>query len=996
MNVRGQPPDESALPRFCVGIDLGTTNSAVAFVDTHAANWQVETFQILQVVAPAEIEPRETLPSFHYEAAGGELGGSALALPWTQAKDEPQTCVGHYARDHGTELPGRLIASAKSWLCHAGVDRSAPLLPWNGAGDVTRLSPVEASSRYLAHIRQAWDNRHPADPLARQDVVLTLPASFDEVARELTVRAARLAGLPRVILVEEPQAAFYSWMHAHRESWSGRVSPGQKILVCDIGGGTTDFTLIRVRPPRVGEPDQEIRFHRLAVGEHLILGGDNMDLALGHAVEQKVARGDRLDPRSWSVLVRKCRAVKETLLGDRPPNRITLSLPGVGSRLVGGGTQVEIERREVLEILVDGFLPAAGLGDVPASRRSGFQEFSLPFAADPAITRHLASFLTAHRHAAVPGEEPITTAHDPARPDLVLFNGGFFASPDLRQRLLDVLSAWFSTSQSRWQPTVLANDRLDLAVAHGAAYYGMVRRGKGQRISGGLPRSYYVGIQADSPPSESLDGVAQAIDEVPATLDGRAEPTSPVPVPMDGNAEQPTPAPAEVWAVCLLPAGTEEGEAVVLDHPFRLAVRQPVEFSLYSSSTRLTDPAGAVLMVDAQQLAPLPPIRTVLTASRGKTAALVDVRLHAQLTEIGTLRLWFADREGGRSWELDFDVRSTTQTDVHAHTGGGEGLGVLETETVLAARDVIHQVLAPAGSGAAATPPTSLIKLLEGVTGQSRRQWPPTLLRRMWEAAIDVEAGRRQSPAHEERWLYLVGYALRPGYGLAVDDWRVAQTWRMLFGNRAHHTPACRAEWYILWRRLAGGLTDGQQRALAEPLAGQLEGGKSSRADAAGTGHEQAEIWRLVASLELLPTGMRVELGDMLARRLKREKVGGLVDAATWSLGRLGARQPQYGPLDRVVPVEAAARWFEAIVECLKGRERGALFPVVQIVRKTGDRYRDVDGRVREKALDWLRDRQSPPHYLELVRDGGTLAEEEQGLAFGESLPPGLRLATNS
>ena len=415
--------------RFVVGIDLGTTNSAVAFVDTgtDSANVsrRVRTFAVPQLVASGVVEARETLPSFHYQRAPGELAAGALRLPWHD--EEPDFAVGVFARNQGASVPGRLIASAKSWLCHSGVDRLAELLPWHGAADVERLSPVEVSARYLAHIRAAWNHHFPRDPLEGQEVVLTLPASFDEVARELTVKAAARANLPRVVLIEEPQAAIYQWIDAHEHNWQELVQPGQKILICDVGGGTSDFTLIRVGVDSQGKT----LFHRVAVGEHLILGGDNLDLALAHHVEHKLVGDGKLEPRQWSVLVQSCRQVKESLLGDKPPEEFVLSLPGSGSRLIGGSVQVALSRQEVQELLVDGFFPVVKLDEKPLARRSGFQEFSLPYAPDPAITRYLAAFLTAHRHVA---QSPDTapSEHDPARPDVVLLNGGVFDASLLR------------------------------------------------------------------------------------------------------------------------------------------------------------------------------------------------------------------------------------------------------------------------------------------------------------------------------------------------------------------------------------------------------------------------------------------------------------------------------------------------------------------------------------------------------------------------------------
>ena len=435
---------EQSASRFLVGIDLGTTNSAVAYVDTAEASWTVHDFPVPQLVDASQVEPRQTLPSFHFEAAEGEFPPARCALPWSVGGDDPRHAVGVFARDHGALVPGRLVVSAKSWLSHSGVDRTAPLLPWHGAADVTKLSPVEVSARYLGHIRAAWDHAFPGFPLAEQDVVLTVPASFDEVARELTVQAARQAGLVRVVLVEEPQAAFYAWIHAQGAAWDRHVRPGQKILVCDVGGGTSDFTLIRVRPAGGGG---KVLFHRVAVGEHLILGGDNLDLALAHHVEKRLAPpGGRLPPHQWGPLVRTCRAAKETLLGREPPERYTITLAGGGSRLIGGAVSVELTREEVEQVLVEGFLPRVVLEAKPIARRSGFQEFGLPYAPDAAITRYLAAFLTAHRNdEGEPGDGEPT---DPARPDLVLFNGGLFESPVLRARLLEVLEGWFNTPES--------------------------------------------------------------------------------------------------------------------------------------------------------------------------------------------------------------------------------------------------------------------------------------------------------------------------------------------------------------------------------------------------------------------------------------------------------------------------------------------------------------------------------------------------------------------
>jgi molecular chaperone DnaK (HSP70) len=929
--------------RYVIGIDLGTTNSAATYVDTAESPWRVATFAVPQVVAPGQIESRQTLPSCHYQPAPGELTAGALKMPWS--RQAPDFVVGTFARDHGAMAPGRLTSSAKSWLCHSGVDRTAPLLPWHGASDVERLSPVEVSARYLAHMRHAWDAQHRGEPMAQQDIVLTLPASFDEIARELTVKAASLAGLRRVVLIEEPQAAFYAWIDAHRDDWQDKVLPGQKILVCDIGGGTSDFTLIRVR----GEADGRVRFHRVAVGEHLILGGDNLDLTLAKHVERRLAGSGKLEPRQWAVLVRTSQVVKETLLGNDAPDATTVNLPGSGSRLIGGGLRVEVTRDEVRDLLLDGFFPKVSLDEKPASRRSGFQEFGLPYAPDAAVTRYLAAFLTSHRHVALDAEEAAACRHDPARPDIVLFNGGLFESHAIRDRLLDVLTHWFRKDDPNWSPLVLDNERLDLAVARGAAYYGMVRRGQGVSIAAGLARTYYIGVESD-PPS----------------------------------------------AVCLAPAGVEPGQDIDLaSRQFDLRVAEPVEFPLFVSSTRLTDPPGACVPVDREQMTSLPPIRTVLKTNKKDEAARIAVQLHARLTEIGTLDLWCSEAAGRRSWRLQFDVRAATQTDAVGHEGLAETEGFLDESVWQKASASIEKTF----GDNAEEKPEGLVKRLAHLMGISRNEWPTSLLRRVWEALMAVEPGRRRSATHEARWLNLLGFALRPGYGLAVDDWRVGETWRVLQGNLVHSVPMCRAEWWVLWRRIAGGLSAGQQQALADPLLGPIRGlhhqattGRGRGGDFSAGSHETAEIWRLLGSFELLSATTKVELGAMLLDLLPRKKMEPVRPAIAWAIGRIGARQPLYGPLNTLVPAERAAAWLAQLM-AFDFDDPMSHLAVMQLARKTEDRYRDIPEKARRQAVDWLFQHGASRHFVDLVQSAGSLEADEQGMVFGESLPKGLRIA---
>ncbi|MDQ3330554.1 MAG: hsp70 family protein [Planctomycetota bacterium] len=962
--------------RYVVGIDLGTTNSAVGYADTTDARLVVHTFLVPQIVASGQVERRETLPSFHYQPAEGELPAGALAVPWGKS---PKYAVGAFARDQGVRAPGRLISSAKSWMSHPGVDRTADLLPWHGAPDVDRLSPVEASARYLAHIRAAWNHAHPNEPLERQDVVLTLPASFDEVARELTVRAAQKAGLPRVVLIEEPQAAFYAWINKHRDDWQTRVDAGQTILVCDIGGGTSDFTLIRARR---GEGNN-VAFHRVAVGEHLILGGDNLDLAIAKHLESELTNGGKLDARAWESLVRQSRTVKETLLAADAPATLTVNLAGRGAGLIGGAMQVTVERDRIRELILDGFLPQTSLETKPQARQSGFQEFGLPYAADPAITRHLAAFLTSHRDVLADERERDSTT-DPSRPDAVLFNGGFFSSPILQSRLLDVLGGWFAHDTATYEPTVLDHDQLYLAVAKGATYYGLVRRGHGVRITAGLARTYYVGVEARGERPEARVEQPEPLNPQPSTLDSR------------------------LVAVCLVPAGAEAGQVVELQQPsFLLRVSEPIELPIFTSAVRLTDKPGTQIEIDREQLSALPPIRTVLR-SRKSGEDVIPVHLVAGLSEVGTLDLSCHEVDGNRSWRLQFDVRSATQTDVAAHESGAEAEGVLDEAVWHECKAIIQSVWGARvesresrveGSKAISqlstlnlqpsTNPADVMKRLTATIGSPRDDWPTSLLRRMWELLLELESGRRKSVAHEVRWLNLTGFALRPGYGYALDDWRVSETWKTLRNRLAHAKPESVAQWRIFWRRLAGGLEAGQQQTLADPMLSELRGAKAGGKglDLAGLG----EVFRLLASLERLGVDRKIDVGRAAAAWFAAERAANLRPTLAWSLGRVAARVPLYGPLNAVVPPEEARPWLDLLLKSdLPASD--LVFAVTQIARKTDDRFRDLPDRVRGRVIGWLEGHDAAPHLVRLVREGGRLDAEERSAAFGESLPKGLRL----
>jgi molecular chaperone DnaK (HSP70) len=573
---------------FSVGIDLGTTNCALAFART-GDEAQLEVLEVPQLVAAGEVQARPLLPSFLYLPSEVELPAGALALPWDRSGHD---AVGVFAREQGASVPDRLVASAKSWLSHAGADRRGKILPWGAEGDVPRVSPVDASARYLAHLRAAWDHAHPDAPLAAQDVVVTVPASFDAVARELTVEACRAAGLSEhLTLLEEPQAALYAWLARSGERWRKEVAVGDLILVVDVGGGTTDLSLIEVQ-----DREGTLELRRVAVGDHILLGGDNMDLTLAHVVAAKLeAAGKALDDWQLRALVHGCRTAKEELLGDSGKETFPLVIPARGRRLVGGALRTELTRAELEQTLVEGFFPRASAGDRPqAPRRTGLTALGLPYATDPAITRHLAAFL-----ARQPGRSPTA----------VLFNGGVTRGAPLRQRILEVLGTWGCSTLRE-----LSGADPDLAVARGAATYGRVRSGRGVRIRGGTARAYYVGIERAG---LAVPGVAPRID-----------------------------------AVCVAPAGMEEGSEVTLPQPLGLVVGEPAAFRFFASTTRRDDAVASV--APPAELEELPPIETTL---EGESGQVVPVQLHARVTEVGTLDLSAVDPGTQRRWRLEYNVR---------------------------------------------------------------------------------------------------------------------------------------------------------------------------------------------------------------------------------------------------------------------------------------------------------------------------------------------------
>ncbi|VTR91822.1 Molecular chaperone OS=Singulisphaera acidiphila (strain ATCC BAA-1392 / DSM 18658 / VKM B-2454 / MOB10) GN=Sinac_3051 PE=3 SV=1: HSP70: DUF3731 [Gemmata massiliana] len=953
--------------RYLVGIDLGTTNIAVAFVDTAskaAGGPRLHTFHVPQVVAAGQVQEHDLLPSFLYIPGPHDLAPGAIDLPW---KKNPPDTAGLFARNHGSKVPGRQVSSAKSWLCHPGVDRTAPLLPWAGPPDVPRLSPLEVSAKYLKHIVEAWNhapNRKDADKLEEQTVVVTVPASFDDVARNLTAEAAKQAGLKHVTLLEEPQAAFYAWLGTHSPQEAGMLRPGMRCLVVDVGGGTSDFSLIRA-----GEEKGELTFIRDAVGDHLLLGGDNMDLALAKAVEQKLP-GGRLDAAQFGSLVQACRGAKEALLSAPPPPSYPVTVMGKGRSVVGGTVSVNITPADVAAALFDGFFPLTAFDSAPAQgARTGLQEMGLPYVSDAAVSKHLAAFIRQH----VPAGESV---------DAILFNGGVFQPEVLRERVIDVMRPWFDQSDKKWDPLVLTSPSLDLAVAWGAAYFAWLKHSGGRRIGGGIPRSYYVAVETDTP--------------------GRGVHAHSVPV------------------LCVVPRRMQEGEEVHMPAPvLELALGEPVLFPLYTSTVRGDDKPGQVLRLQEESLMRLPPLHTILRGGKRAGAKRVPVTLAAKCTEIGTLELYCESKEGNR-WRLEFNVRDVlrepTKDDVEDTQGAV--IDVFPEEKVQAAGSLIAQVFGDPGT--AGVPPASeaseaggtpavpgvttsdLPKLLEAALESPRADWPTGLCRRVWEFLESHAAGRARSPGHLSRWYNLTGYTLRPGFGDPVDRYRVEALWKMITAAASGQTqtsgpkkmvvPEGGADYWIMWRRVSGGLNAALQQALfsrLKPTLLPVKGKAFSRPPA----NEYAEMWRAAASLERLDAKTRETLGAAALRDCKKSPVP---TYAFWALTRFGARVQFYGPLNSVVHPEIVEQWIDELLPFTPANDsekNGWLFCLSQLARQSGLRAVDISDSTRNRVLGVLRAHPCPAAWKRMVEEVVAAEGEEASRLFGESLPIGLRLS---
>ncbi|EHU5133130.1 hsp70 family protein [Vibrio parahaemolyticus] len=931
-----------ASPRFLVGIDLGTTNTVVAYceITDNLEQSEVSLFDIDQLIGPGEVVRKPLLPSFRYHPAVGQISPSDLTLPWDNepvAGDINNVIVGEWARELGAKVEGRQVSSAKSWLSHQAVDRNSDILPWAGAQDVDKVSPVIASASYLNHIRQAWNYRHPSNKLEDQDVVVTVPASFDETARKLTLEAAELAGLKKIVLLEEPQAVCYDWYARHQQTAADELKGLPLILVCDVGGGTTDLSLIEAKFTH-----DDLALDRIGVGEHLMLGGDNLDLALAHLAESRFSQNKKLTAASLTKLIQQTRKAKENLLSTSAPGEVKITMLGSGSKLLGGTKSIALSKQEVHQIALDGFFPLSDFSEVPDKRRSAVVEFGLPYVADPAVSKHVAEFLTQHQQVSR-AALGIEDDKQNAIPVGLLLNGGVFNSALVTERVTTLLSDW------RGAPvTVLDNPHPDWSVALGAVAFGKARRGAQLKIGGGAARSYFLHLQEKNKMGKAL---------------------------------------------CLLAKGTEEGHEIRLSgRRFSLTLGEPVRFNLLTSThdTLTNNTAiqnGVMVDVDPDLFAPLPPYITTLEGEGAELQAnqkeRVEVQLACQLTEVGTLKMECVSAEDDKKrWELEFEVRNKQADDgeeIQLHPRLNE------------CKELIARLYSGNKKSAEGKEIKTLAKALEKKLGK-RDEWDFTTLRQLFDTFAQGRKRRRRSEQHEKNWLRLAGFALRPGFGDPTDSWRIEQVWGLYQQNIQFKNHQGWTDWWVFWRRIAGGLSQEQQETILADIAKYLHPGAMKNPQSAKAAQEMGyeSMVRLSASLEHLEVEDKVLLATwFLSKAINQNQ---FEQAHWWAMGRLASRTPLYGSQHNVIPREQAEQWLPKLLEQNWLKEPMIAFAAVMICRKTGDRLFDISDDYREQVLTKLKQSKVPESWVSLVEEVKELSESESKRVFGDALPSGLTL----
>ncbi|MFZ5951487.1 MAG: Hsp70 family protein [Candidatus Rifleibacteriota bacterium] len=907
---------QSGTARFVIGIDLGTTQCALSYVDLEDKNLKIRNLEVPQLVSEGQVEELPTLPSVLYLP---ESGREFVRPDWMSGSAD---VVGAFARELGFEVPGRFVHSSKSWLCHPRIDRQEKILPWQSEAVEVKISPVEAATRYLEYLIQVWNHamlaKDEAFEFHRQKVIVTVPASFDPSARNLTLEAIEKAGIKGVSLLEEPQAAFYDYLYRNPKQMVHDLKGVETVLVADIGGGTTDFSLIRIEWP---EGREHPEFSRLAVGPHLLIGGDNLDLALARKVEGVFRhKGRKLVAKQWLSVLNQSHRIKEQVLSDEVTDKVAFSVSGAGSKVLAGAARIELGCDEIRQLLIDGFFPLVEASERPDEDNSlGLSEAGLPFTRDAAITRHLAAFL--HENGIIP--------------DAVLFNGGTMKADCLRNRLFEVLSLWKGR-----EPKVLSNPHPILAVAAGAAYYGMVSLGLGQRIQSGNPISLYLGIGNSK--------TSSADRHVPEQL------------------------------LCILPKGSEvEKEYTVEGKTFGIDLSRDSAFYLfYTPAPPKAEELGRLIKFNSKRYLPLPPC--VIKARTGKGEKQVEIR--ARLRETGYMQIFCEELAGDFTQELRFDI---AESDKNQQTRTETKRRVPITSAQL---KKIEKTLEETFAGKAEF--NCLFKSIEDILGSPRSNWDAEMLRQLFDIFIEQEKEFTHTQAAHTVWFRLLSYCLRPGFGARGDAERVDRIWQMLEHEFSYSNPEFWSDWWVMWKRIAPGLSLERQdllKAHIEPILFPPKKKEKSAREVAQ--HERNQIWRLLGNLERLPVAEKERLGWWAVRSPQSY---GNDQLALHAVGRFGARDLAYAPDTALVPQSVANGWAEHLLKKAIPGNSYLDWALREIGRKTGDMLVQIDDQLRKSIIEVFKKKHRKKGFIDPLLKAARLDDKDLAEFAGESLPSGF------
>jgi actin-like ATPase involved in cell morphogenesis len=912
--------------KYIIGIDLGTTNIAVTYVDLDEKIRVAKPFKISQLCAPGEIDTNVLLPAFCFFPDKKLIPESSIELPW---KNESDYSVGIYARNYGSAMPNRFISSAKSWLCHAGVDRRKPILPWGSNANEVQQSPLDIVSYYLMHIKDAWDYKFSKIRdeygnkcfLSDQQIIITIPASFDETARELTIEAAEKAGYRNIKLLEEPLAAFYSWLDKEDVQWKEYIKPGNRVLVMDVGGGTCDFSII--------EMDDKSILSRTAAGNHLLLGGDNIDIAIARNIEK--IWGSKLTHGEWLILCQKAREAKEKLLSMNIES-VEVVLLSQGSSIIGNSKKTTVTKESIIKLLDGGFIPDIPVDSASPTLKTGLQTMGLPYVSEPALTKHLLQFLRySYKVTKKINSDLVENKNNILCPDKILFNGGTMIPEMVRNKILDIVNKWFPDKKVE----ELNSRDLSLAVSYGASYYGRTRLGDGVKVKSGTALSYYLQIDDKKDSSGFL---------------------------------------------CIMPRGIDENLDQTTDKVFKLAANKKVKFPLYSSATRIGDKIGDIIP-NNEELTFVSSMETVLKYGQ-MHEKYIRSGIHTVLTETGVLKVYLKSLESNHRWPLNFDTRLITE-DI-TEIGSVNNLVVIDQGKIDEASNLITNYFYTVQNN------VNLVKQIENTIELKKKDWPLLCLRKFADVLITISYDMLKLPAKEARWLNLTGYCLRPGFGDPEDDIRLKKIWNIWYkkmNNKNNLTVS--SEWWVFWRRVISGLNNGHHRTIYQELTKELcPKGKYIQNIKTGI-QVKTEMWRCYGAAELITPQHKLELGKVLLGHVnKLESYEYWVLARLGNRHLFHAPVNNIVPafnvqkwLEKIIKSKHSTRSLG-----------DKLFAISCMARMTDNRALNVDEKTLKDSLACLEKNNASVNWIEHLKKVKQDTVAEQGKIAGDSIPLGLTL----